>query len=192
MRKLFHIIFIILALLLASCASKLESDNNPAKLDNYEVLNTMDEVTEGDFIYRLVTEKGEYLDNESVRIYAELEYIGHNEEVTIYHAASPFYFPMVEKTRDFSIDYPMNEPLVSTRLIKGKPLREEYKRSGGYSSQDEKEYVKFMKSFLDNGFPTGYYVVNGFAKFYVQSNENGKKEKDFKIKAQIDFKVNRK
>ena len=188
MRKLIQIIFIMLALLLTSCTSKSESDNIVAKLDNYEVLNTKDEVTEGDFIYRLVTEKAEYLDNESVRIYAELEYIGDNEEITIYHAASPFYFPMVEKTRDFSIGYPMNEPLLSTKLIKGKPLREEYKRSGGYSSQDEKEYVNFMKSFLDNGFPAGYYVVNGFADFYVQPNENDKKE-EFNIKAQIDFRV---
>ena len=189
MRKLIQIIFIMLALLLTSCTSKSESDNIVAKLDNYEVLNTKDEVTEGDFIYRLVTEKAEYLDNESVRIYAELEYIGDNEEITIYHAASPFYFPMVEKTRDFSIDYPMNQPLISTKLIKGKPLREEYKRSGGYSSQDEKEYVNFIKSFWDKGFPTGYYVVNGFVDFYVQSNENDKQE-EFNIKAQIDFKVN--
>ena len=178
----------MLTLLLSSCTYELESDNEVTKLDNYEVIKTMDEVTEGDFIYRLVTEKGEYLDNESVNIYAELEYIGDNEEITIYHAASPFFFPMVEKIRDYSIDYPMDEPLISTKLIKGKPLREEYKRSGGYSSQDEKEYVNFMKSFLDNGFPTGYYVVNGFADFYVQSNENGNKEK-YNIKAQIDFKV---
>ena len=188
MRKLIQIIFIMLAPLLSSCTSELESDNSATKLDDYEVLKTKDEVTEGDFIYRLVTEKAEFLDNESVRIYAELEYIGDNEEITIYHAASPFYFPMVEKTRDFSIGYPMNEPLLSTKLIKGKPLREEYKRSGGYSSQDEKEYVNFMKSFLDNGFPTGYYIVNGFADFYIQSNENNKKE-EFNIKAQIDFRV---
>jgi len=188
MKKLIQIIFIMLTLLLSSCTYELESDNEVTKLDNYEVIKTMDEVIEGDFIYRLVTEKGEYLDNESVNIYAELEYIGDNEEITIYHAASPFFFPMVEKIRDYSIDYPMDEPLISTKLIKGKPLREEYKRSGGYSSQDEKEYVNFMKSFLDNGFPTGYYVVNGFADFYVQSNENGNKEK-YNIKAQIDFKV---
>jgi len=188
MKKLIQIIFIMLTLLLSSCTYELESDNEVTKLDNYEVIKTMDEVIEGDFIYRLVTEKGEYLDNESVNIYAELEYIGDNEEITIYHAASPFFFPMVEKIRDYSIDYPMDEPLISTKLIKGKPLREEYKRSGGYSSQDEKEYVNFMKSFLDNDFPTGYYVVNGFADFYVQSNENGNKEK-YNIKAQIDFKV---
>ena len=189
MKKLIQIIFIMLTLLLSSCTYELESDNEVTKLDNYEVIKTMDEVIEGDFIYRLVTEKGEYLDNESVNIYAELEYIGDNEEITIYHAASPFFFPMVEKIRDYSIDYPMDEPLISTKLIKGKPLREEYKRSGGYSSQDEKEYVNFIKSFWDKGFPTGYYVVNGFVDFYVQSNENDKQE-EFNIKAQIDFKVN--
>jgi hypothetical protein len=190
MSKLFLTLFITLALLLASCDTMQDSDNSASELNNYEVLKTRDEVTEGDFIYRLVTEKGEYLNNESVNIFAELEYIGDKKAITIFHAASPFHFPMVEKTRNFSMDYPMKEPLLSTTLIKGKPLREEYTRSGGYGSQDEKEYVNFMKRFLKNGFPIGYYVVSGSAEFYVESKENGKQDKKaFKIKAQVDFKV---
>jgi hypothetical protein len=192
MSKLILTLLITLTLLfVASCGSMQDSDNSASELNNYEVLKTRDEVTEGDFIYRLVTEKGEYLNNESVNIFAELEYIGDKEAITIFHAASPFHFPMVEKTRNIPMGYPMKEPLLSTTLIKGKPLHEEYTRSGSYGSQDDKEYVNFMKSFLKNGFPSGYYVVNGFADFYVESNENGKQEKkSFKIKAQIDFKVN--
>jgi hypothetical protein len=75
------------------------------------------------------------------------------------------------------------------RLRYGEPLREEYKKSGGFSEQDEDEYVDFIKKFLENGFPVVYYVVSGVADFYVESNENGKQEKDFNIKAQINFKV---
>jgi hypothetical protein len=99
---------------------------------------------------------------------------------------------MTEKMRDFSIGYGMDQPLLNTTLIKGEPLREVYRKSGGYGSQDEEEYVSFLKSFLKNGFPDGYYVVNGFASFYTESNQGGELEKeDFKIKAQIDFKVMR-
>jgi hypothetical protein len=94
---------------------------------------------------------------------------------------------MVEKTRDFQIDYPMNLPLISTTLVKGKPLLEEYKKSGGYDSQDEKEYVDFMKNFLNRGFPSGYYVVNGSVNFYVENGKNNKQ--DYNIKGQIEFKV---
>ncbi len=46
---------------------------------------------------------------------------------------------MIEKSRSFNIDYPMHEPLVATTLTNGKPLRKEYKRSGGYGSQDKKD-----------------------------------------------------
>lgn len=55
------------------------------------------EVTEGDFIYRLIADKKEYKVGEPYHIYAELEYIGDKEQETIYHAASPFYFTLTEK-----------------------------------------------------------------------------------------------
>jgi hypothetical protein len=189
LKKLFRLSsFIIAVLLLSSCSSTQDVGNNSStRVKKNEVLNTSVEVSEGDFIYRIETEKGEYLKNEKVKIYAELEYIGDKDEVNIYHAASPFSFPMVEKTRDFQIDYFMNEPLISTTLINGNPLREEYKTSGGYSSEDEKKYIDFMKNFINKGFPSGYYVVNGSVNFHVENAGNNKQ--DYNIKGQIEFKV---
>ena len=81
-------------------------------------MTTTAEVIEGDFIYRLVSEEAQYSEDDMVDVYAELEYIGELDEVTISHAASPFYFPMVEETRDYKIDYAMNEPLLYSTLIK--------------------------------------------------------------------------
>ncbi|MBM7573668.1 hypothetical protein [Aquibacillus albus] len=187
MRNIIIVGTLILTFFLASCGSAQENNSLTAELDEFTVLNTTDEETEGDFIYRIVTEKGEYRNNETVNIYSELEYIGDKEGVTIYHAASPFNFPMVEKTRGFEIGYPMNEPLRNTTLIKGEPLREEYGRSGGYGSQDESDYVEFMTSFLNDGFLPGYYVVIGYVDFYVENKEDDKK--DYRIKGKIDFKV---
>jgi hypothetical protein len=181
------LLFIITALSLSSCSSTHDVDNNSTRVKKNEVLNTSVEVYEGDFIYRIVTEKEEYLKNEKVKIYAELEYIGDKDEVTIYHAASPFSFPMVEKTRDFQIDYLMSEPLISTTLVNGKPLHEEYKTSGGYGSEDGKKYIDFMKNFINKGFPSGYYVVNGSVNFHVENAGNNKQ--DYNIKGQIEFKV---
>jgi hypothetical protein len=188
LKKLFHLsLFIIALLLLSSCSSTQDVNNNSTRVKKSEVLNTSVEVSEDDFIYRILTVKKEYHKNEKVKIYAELEYIGDKDEVTIYHAASPFSFPMVEKTRDFQIDYPMNLPLISTTLVKGKPLHKEYKKSGAYNSQDEKEYVDFMKNFVNKGFPSGYYIVNGSVNFHVENGENNKL--DYNIKGQIEFKV---
>jgi len=191
MRETILLGFAIITLLLTACASPEQMDNETPSTANYEMINKSNaEVTEDDFIYRLVTKKGEYRKGEPVTIYAELEYIGDNETVTIYHAASPFSFPIEEKTRNYSIDYNMNQPLLSTTIKKGEPLREVYKNSGGYGETDEKEYINFVKSFWKDGFPVGYYVVDGFVDFYVQSSINGEdKEEDFYIKAQIDFQV---
>lgn len=116
--------------------------NNDKKVDsetlNTENLGTKAEVTEGEFVYRLVTEKAEYDENEPIKIYAELEYIGDKEKIEILHAASPFYFPMVETTRNYEIDYSMEQPALGTVILRGEPLRTEYRGSGGYGSQDKK------------------------------------------------------
>ncbi|MFD2044745.1 hypothetical protein ACFSTA_07680 [Ornithinibacillus salinisoli] len=159
-------------------------------LDNYDVSQTSDEVNDEIFIYRLVVEKEEYQVGQPVKIYAELEYTGENEEITIYHAASPFYFPIEEKVRGFDIGYGMDEPLISTTLKKGEPLREVYVKNAGYSDIDEDDYVSFIKRFLENdGFPSGFYVVSGYADFTIYSSENTAGKKDFRMEAQIDFKV---
>lgn len=178
---------IIIALLLAGCGK--DDDNNISnELGSYTVQNSQAEVSKGDFIYRLISEKEEYLDKDEVKLYAELEYIGDQEEITIYHAMSPFYFPLEEKIRGIKIDYPMPEPLIIRKLVKGQPLREEYNGSGAYSPEDDKEYVEFMEDFIENGFPPGYYLVNGSADFMI-GPEDQEKEKIL-LQAQIDFKVN--
>ncbi|WNS75800.1 DUF3221 domain-containing protein [Bacillus sp. DTU_2020_1000418_1_SI_GHA_SEK_038] len=152
-----------------------------------EAVTTSAEAAEGDFIYRIVTENAEYKENNPVKLYAELEYVGDQEEITIYHASSVFHFPMIEKTRDIPIDYAMNQPLVSTIMKKGEPLRERYNGSGGYAEEDEKELKQFMKRIMENQFPAGDYLVSGFADFYINTDEE--EQKDFKIRAQIAFKV---
>jgi hypothetical protein len=178
---------------LVGCNKKEEPQLEKAQIENTQaVLETGKEITQGDFIYRLVTEKVEYIENGPVKIYAELEYIGDKEEIEIFHAASPFYFPMVEKTRDFQIDYSMNQPLVSTTLIKGVPLIEHYAANGGYNSEDAEEYISFMKRIMKSEFPVGDYVVNGAADFFVITNEDTREKREYNIIDQIEFKVNHK
>ncbi|MFC9542134.1 hypothetical protein ACFTQ7_19990 [Lysinibacillus sp. NPDC056959] len=187
-------ISLILSLMFLSMGLFGCQQNNDKKVDN-ATLNTENlgmnaEVTEGDFVYRLVTEKAEYGENEPLKIYAELEYIGDKKEVKISHAASPFYFPMVETIRNYDISYRMEEPALSTVILKGEPLRTEYRGSGGYGSQDKKEYIEFMKRIMNQEFPEGYYVVNGIADFHVIANEETKQKKEYKLKAQVEFRVN--
>ena len=182
--------FMFLMVVLFGCQQNKDDqvDNTPSTTESLE---TKAEVTEGEFVYRLVTEKAEYRENEPVKVYAELEYIGNQEEITIAHAASPFHFPMVETTRNYGIFYSMDQPSIATKLIKGEPLHQEYRGGGGYGSQDKKEYIEFMKHIMNQEFPKGHYVVNGFADFAVIANEGTKQKKNFTIKAQVEFRVNK-
>jgi hypothetical protein len=187
MRKSALWISLLFVLFVSGCGTNHE-DDILAELDNYDVRSVKDEVTEGDFIYRLYTEKEEYLGSEPIKIYAELEYIGEQDEITIFHAASPFYFPIEEKIRGIQIPYAMPQPLLNTTLKKGEPFRRAYTSSGAYSEKDEKEYKDFMKDFIQHGFPSGYYVVDGYADFFIKTNPNEEPQK-FHPSAQIDFKV---
>lgn len=189
MKKITMILsFVFISIILFGCQQSNDKklDNEVSNTDNLE---TQAEVTEGDFTYRLVTEKAEYSENEPIKIYAELEYTGDKGEIEIFHAASPFYFPMVETTRNYEIEYGMNEPLISTTLVKGEPLREEYGGSGGYSSEDKKKYKDFMKRVMNKEFPAGHYVVNGIADFDIRVSEATEPAEKYEIEAQVGFSV---
>ena len=115
--------FMFLSIGLFGCQqNKAEKvDNTPSNTENQE---TKAEVTEEDFVYRLVTEKAESGENEPIKIYAELEYIGDKEKIEISHAASSFLFSMIETTRNYDIEYLNESPINKYRYsLKGKPLR---------------------------------------------------------------------
>jgi len=193
--------FIILGVLIAGAAlmagcggdkgKPADNQVNPAKLAEVQhVRGTVSEASEGDFVYRLVVGKEQYETGDNIELYAELEYIGKEDSVVIYHAGSPFYFPIYEKTRQYDITYSMITPLLSTTLNKGEPLRERYTGSGGYSEdQDSKAYIAFMKEIMGSSFPVGQYVVSGFADFYVSDEKLGSEQQDYNIKAQVAFEV---
>lgn len=169
------IMFLSIGLFGCQQSNNEKVDNEPS---DTQTLETKAEVIEEDFVYRLVTEKAEYSKNEPIKIYAELEYTGDKEEIKIFHSASPFSFPMVETTRNYEIGYVMEQPLLSTELIKGEPLRKEYRGSGSYGSQDKKKFTE------------GHYVVNGIADFGIIANKETGQKKEYKIKAQVEFRVN--
>lgn len=182
MRKLWFLSMIGI-LLLTGCGAQ---GNSGGKAEDYKA-KPVAESAEGDFIYRLTAESSTFEAGGPIRMYAELEYRGEQESIDIYHAASPFYFPMHEKTQDFEIPYPMNEPLIMTTLAKGEPLREDYHGSGSYSEEDPEEYRKFVKEVVDGRFPKGFYEVDGSASFYTGNPETDKA--DYDIHATISFKV---
>ncbi|EGA91157.1 hypothetical protein GPDM_01320 [Planococcus donghaensis MPA1U2] len=173
-----------LVLLQSACGIEPSSQDD---LTEFHVTSPQAETTKDDFTYRLVTEKEQYTEGDNVEVYAELEYTGELESIEISHAASPFYFLIYEETRNYSVEYAMNEPLLITVLTKGEPLTEYYAGSGGYSTEDEDAYIEFVQNVSDNNFPIGYYKVSGYADFFIENTDGSKTF--YNLNALIDFKV---
>ncbi len=197
MKRILFLVFTIVVVLITGCSTQFDTDKGNEKRqdekdnlpsDQVIVEGMIVEETKGDFVYRLETKVKEYSADTSVNIYAELEYIGEKDSITISHATSPFLFPITEKTRDIQIFYAMNQPLIKTVLKRGEPISAEYKGgSGGYSDQDPTEYVEFMKKIMEGKFPVGEYVVNGFVSFDVEPKTNNDVSESINIKAQVEF-----
>lgn len=188
MRKVLYVVLSILVL--SACGAKKNTNTKHEPIDKDEIAYPIEtEVTTGDFVYRLYSEKEIYEEYAMPDIYAELVYIGNEESIDISHAASPFYFPIHEKTRDYEIDYAMNEPLITTTLQKGEPLREKYSFAGGYSDQNNQEYIDFIDTILNEGFPTGEYTVNGMADFFTKNPKEATDPDKFNMNAKIGFTI---
>jgi len=188
MKKIAFPALFLIMLLTAACGTGGDTPaDTTASVDDYSVSTTEASAEDGDFIYRLVSEHEQYTSGGPVEIFAELEYTGEEDTIDIFHAGSAFFFPMEEQTRGYQLDYPMEEPLITTTLTKGEPLREQYVGSGGYSDQEDAAYIEFMQQVMNNEFPQGYYIVDGYADYYTETPDGA--QTDYEIHAEIDFKV---
>ena len=147
------------------------------------------EVKEGDFFYSLYTEKDVYDEFGDLAIFAELTYVGDEESIDIFHGGSAFHFPFIERTREFDVGYAMNEPLLTTTLIKDEPFREKYAFAGGYSDEDTEEFRQFVQTIIEKGFPEGEYIMNGSAQFYLNDPSFTTNDKKYNMSASIGFTV---
>ena len=166
MRK--YVLVFALLFTLAACGTKTNSNTGNIFHPDASLPPPEAEVQKGDFVYRLFTEKDVYDIFGGTAIFAELTYVGDQASIDIYHAASPFYFPLEERTRGIDVDYAMNEPLITTTLTKNEPFRERYSFAGGYSDNDDEKYVSFVKTLMNEGFPEGEYLIHGSAEFYTR------------------------
>lgn len=84
----------------------------------------------------------------------------------------------------------MVEPLITSTLKKGEQLRERYIFGGGYSDIDDKKYVKFIETIMNQGFPKGHYIINGSAQFSISHPADAKIKETFNMNVKIGFTVN--
>lgn len=123
----------ILILLFSGCSSPMQISNSD--LEKYNVEKKVDENSQGDFVFQLVSEKQEYAAGDNVKLYGEITYVGDKGEVDIYHSSSAMLFPMEEKIRGFDIGFTVNNtPGDRLSECKGlmKPIALDYSAKKGH------------------------------------------------------------
>ena len=187
MKKLIY--FLAIFIVLAACSKSDETSNEQANYELDPVYPAEIETATDNFIYRLFTEKDVYDEYGETAIFAELTYIGDEDSIEIYHSASPFNFLIEERVRNFKIDYPMEQPLIVTTLQKDIPMREKYNFSGGYSDTDDADYIEFIQTIINKGFPKGNYVIDGSAQFHITNTLEMNDSNTYDMSGKIGFTV---
>jgi hypothetical protein len=182
-----RIIYLVaLVFMLVACGT---TNNGSGSAIKDSLPPTENEVIEGDFVYRIFAENDVYDEFDNPVILAELTYVGDEESIEIFHGGSAFHFPFIERTREFDVGYAMNDPMLTTKLLKDVPLREKYAFAGGYSDEDSEEFQQFVQTIMEKGFSEGEYIMNGSAEFYLNDPAFTTNDKKFNMAASIGFTV---
>ncbi|MCR8659351.1 hypothetical protein [Paenibacillus endoradicis] len=173
MKKL--VMIVIFILLLTACGETRQQ--NIANPDASSGLTKEDlvlerKVIEVDYELALYTNKSQYAVNEPIDVYAELTYIGELEEVEIGHSMYPVGFSIMEHTRDLDMGGAMEQPYIVTLLKRNEPIQYKYSFSGGYSSDDDADYIAFVKDLRDEQLPQGEYTITAYADFKAHEQES--------------------
>lgn len=163
-------------IMVTACGGEAKQPNSttPANLSvlSKEQLVLERKVTEGDFELAIYTKKTEYAENELIDVYAELTYMGELDEIEIGHAMYPVGFDITEHTRAYHIGGSMNEPYIVTLLKRNEPVRYQYSFSGGYSGDDDKDFIAFVENIKEDKLHQGEYTIRAGASFNLHGNDS--------------------
>ena len=116
MRRLFIVVSIILIFGLFGCVTNNNNEENVS--GKPKIANESKQVD--DFKVSINVEK-------DLNVYATITYIGEAAEKDIYHGGSIFFFNVYQLDGDFEYFGVMNQPLLTTTLIRNEPHRVKFK-----------------------------------------------------------------
>ena len=97
---------LIPALALIACGVDEPLKQPADDLTDITVNSAQSDAVQGDFIYRLISEKEQYTEGEEIKMYAELEYNGVQENIEISHAAPLSIFLFTKRQGNMLLSMP--------------------------------------------------------------------------------------
>ncbi|MCR8659359.1 hypothetical protein [Paenibacillus endoradicis] len=191
MNKWFILLLIVCSLsLTTSCSisdvNHQEKPSNSLNSQKNSITLDSNSVQSNDFVLRMISTKDEYIVGEKVELYAALEYVGQQAEITITHAASPIGISLHENNSNIGFGYVMDQPLISTILKQGSAFQQEYKFSGISFDGSNKEYKELYNQLADGHFPEGEYVMTAKANFTDITSDL---REDYEMQVSTSFRV---
>ncbi|MBU8907691.1 DUF3221 domain-containing protein [Desertibacillus haloalkaliphilus] len=176
-----YLLILFISLSLVGCGWT-DQDNNGDQGDFSTDKKPKSEVQEGDFVLLLESNKSVYQPHEQEGIFAQLKYVGNEDEIKISHGASPFSFEVTEHTRKVTIHPAQTLPLLHTTLQNDVWYEVAFAKSGEHSDDD------FIQDYFNrDGFPEGEYTIEVTASF--TTNDGEENEESHLLSTSIDIVV---
>ena len=156
------IILLLMAIFLTSCTnSNNDSDTQNSSPFSY---NQSD-----DFILRLFADYEIHQAEDAITIWAEFEYLGEDENITIYHGIPYLVFQIIGDN-GFEMIPDQVDVLEYSTLTSGEIYHFDFHKSGGWGADDED--AAFWENFFDEPdliLPPGVYTITANAEFSLSS-----------------------
>jgi hypothetical protein len=117
--RLMIVIFSFLLLGLAGCGTSNNDEENGS--GQPKITNESKQVN--DFNVSINVEDGE----KNLNVYVTITYVGEEAKIDIYHGGSIFFFNVYQQDGDFEYIGSMEQPLLTTTLIRNEPHRVNFK-----------------------------------------------------------------
>jgi hypothetical protein len=140
-----------------------------------------------DFKLTVFSDKSSYNQDEPIKIWATLEYIGSNDQIDIWHG-DPYVTFALTNNGDINMNPVISDVLGKTTLVKGEIYRFDFVKSGSY--EPTATDALFWKEFYGQKelcLPPGTYIIKANGEFSLSkqsSNYNNNLSEELQIKVQ--------
>ncbi|OEH84165.1 hypothetical protein BHU72_12215 [Desulfuribacillus stibiiarsenatis] len=158
MNRLFVVILMVVSLVFGIVGCGESNDGQPKLIEDPKVIDNPEVVEEskqvGEFEVTIQVKKDKQL-----AVMATVTYVGDKNEIDIYHGGSIFFFNIYQKDGDFEYIGAMNQPLITTTLIRNEPHTVAYTgpelerlKPGTYEFEAVANFATNIENIIDSNF----------------------------------------
>ena len=165
------VLLLVFLLTLVGCQNLQNQEQiEPNKTETTATTQIEAEATKNDFRLKLYADNSVYNTDDTIQLWATLEYVGNQDAITIWHG-DPYIVFSITDGADFNSTGNVYNILTSTELKKGELYHFDYVKSGIWDTNglDTDFWENFYQE-EDLKFPAGTYTVSVDGDFYLSED----------------------